>query len=71
MTMVEDGPEPLLVKHARGQQILDCSPSFYWALVRAGKITVVGRGKASRGYLPSIRDYVKGLLAEAQAGKAA
>jgi hypothetical protein len=65
---VEDGSEPLLIKHAKGQQLLSCSASHYWALVRAGKITVVGQGKASRGYLPSIRAYVKELVAEAHAG---
>jgi hypothetical protein len=66
----EDGPPPLLIKHRRAQQILDCGPSFYWGLVRAGQITVVGRGKAGRADYASIRSYVRSLLAEARAEKA-
>jgi hypothetical protein len=64
-------PQQLLAKHKRGRQIIDCSNSHYWGLVRAGKIIVVGKGRGSRAYLPSILRYVDELLAEAKSGKAA
>jgi hypothetical protein len=69
--MVEDGPEPLLVKHARGQRAIDASPSHYWGLVRAGKIQVVGEGKAGRAVWASIKAYVGELVTEAKKRKEA
>lgn len=59
-----DETERLLVTHRRAQRLLDCGSSFYWGLVKKGRITVVGRGKASRAEFRSLRAYV---AAEAQA----
>ena len=67
----ESAPQQLLVTHKHGRQLLDCSKSHYWALVRKRKITIAGRGRASRAYLPSIHAYVDELLAEAQCSKEA
>jgi hypothetical protein len=67
---IEGAPQQLLIKHQNARRILDCSNSFYWALVRKGRITVAGTGRASRGYFPSILEYVDEQLAEARAGKA-
>jgi hypothetical protein len=63
--------EPLLIKHADAMQLIGCKVSFYWALVRTGQITVVGKGHAGRAYVPSVRAYVEQLLAEAQSAMAA
>jgi hypothetical protein len=62
----QDEPGPLLVKHKRAQQILDCGASFYWRLVREGRIKVLGAGRASRADYASIRAYYRALLAEAE-----
>jgi hypothetical protein len=64
--LTEGTPPELLIRHKDGQRIIACGASHYWSLVRAGKIEVVGRGKGSRGYLPSILKYVDELLAEAK-----
>jgi hypothetical protein len=69
--MAEDGAGPLLVKHKRAQEILACGTSYYWRLVREGRIKVVGVGRASRADYKSVKDYYLALLAEAQAEKAA
>jgi len=69
--MTEDEPEPLLVTHRGGQRALGVGPSHYWGLVRAGKIQVVGKGKAGRAFWPSIKGYVNELVTEAQKAKAA
>jgi hypothetical protein len=61
-------PQQLLVKHRRAQQILDCGPSFYWRLVKLGRITIVGRGRAGRAHYGSLLAYV---AAETEARKAA
>jgi hypothetical protein len=68
---IEDPPEPFFVRHKIGQQALGVRESYYWQLVRAGKITVVGRGKTSRASWQSIKNYAAELLAEAQADKVA
>jgi hypothetical protein len=59
-----DELDRLLVTHRRAQRLLDCGSSFYWGLVKKGRITVVGRGRASRADFRSLRAYV---AAEAQA----
>ena len=56
--LTEDEPQRLLVRHKRAQQLLDCSNSFYWALVRKGKIAIVGRGRAGRADFESLKAYV-------------
>ncbi len=66
----DDDPERLLGKHATAQRMIDDGPSHYWGLVRKGKILVVGRGRASRVYLPSVRAYVAELVAQAEAKRA-
>jgi hypothetical protein len=71
MISIEDPPEPLFVRHKIGQRALAIGESFYWSLVRDGKITVVGRGKTSRASWQSIKDYAAKLLAEAEAQKVA
>jgi hypothetical protein len=67
----EDGPEPLLIKHAEAMRMIACGPSHYWGLVRKGKITVVEKGRAGRAYRPSVVAYVQELVAEAAGRKAA
>jgi hypothetical protein len=67
----EGATQQLLVTHKHGRQLLDCSNTHYWALVRKRKITIAGRGRAGRAYLPSILAYVDELLAEAQRSKEA
>ena len=70
--MPEDGPELLLLRHKRAQQILACGASFYWRLVQEGRIKVLGSGRASRADYASVKQYYHELMAEAQAaGKAA
>jgi hypothetical protein len=66
--LAEGVPRQLLVRHKHAQQLLDCSPSFYWSLVRKGKITVVGNGRAGRADYASVTAYV---AAETAARKAA
>jgi hypothetical protein len=65
--MPEDGPELLMIRHKRAQQILAIGSSFYWRLVQEGRIKVLGSGRASRADYASIRKYYHELLAEAQA----
>jgi hypothetical protein len=60
--------EPLLIKHKRVQQLLDCSGPFYWGLVKRSRIRVVGLGRASRADYASVLEYV---AAEARARQAA
>jgi hypothetical protein len=55
--LTENEPEWLLIKHKRAQQLLDCSNSFYWSLVRKGLIKVRGRGKAGRATYESVKAY--------------
>ena len=43
----------------------------YWALVRAGKIRTVGKGRSSRATWSSIKALAAEILAEAQADKVA
>jgi hypothetical protein len=73
MAPIEDppAPEPFFIRHRTGQRMLAVRDSKYWALVRAGKITVVGKGRTSRATWASIKAYAAEVLAEAQAGKAA
>ena len=59
--------EPLFIKNAQGMKLLGYRNSKYRALARAGKIIIVGEGRASRTYYPSIRAYAAELLAEAAA----
>jgi hypothetical protein len=63
--------EPLLVRHADAQKLLGLGQSRYYKLIREKKIVAVGRGRMGRCYFPSIKAYVEGLLAEAEARKAA
>jgi hypothetical protein len=70
MVTAEDGlDDPLLVKHKRAQRMLDCGASFYWGLVKQGRIKVLGSGRASRADYASVKEYYRSLQAEA--GKAA
>jgi hypothetical protein len=69
--MPETELQPLLVRHAEAMRMGDWGDSYYWGLVRAGKITKVGSGKAGRAYLPSVTRYIEQLLAEAEATRAA
>jgi hypothetical protein len=59
--------EPLLIRHAEAQRLLGLGPSYYFGLVRSGRIRVVGRGRLSRALYSSVKDYVRGLVAEAEA----
>jgi hypothetical protein len=67
--LTEDELKPLEVKHARAMQILDIRPSFYWSLVREGRIKTVGSGKDGRAVFSSLEAYHRERLA--QSGKAA
>jgi hypothetical protein len=64
--------EPLFIKNAKAMKLLDVRPSLYWRMVRQKRFIVVGKGKASRAYFPSIKAYAEQLLAEAaKTGEAA
>jgi hypothetical protein len=62
--------EPLLAKHAEGQRMLGCGSAHYWRLVKERKIIAVGKGRASRILVPSIRAYVAELVENAPAVRA-
>jgi hypothetical protein len=53
----EDGLKTLELKHDRAMQILGIRPSFYWRLVREGRIRTLGSGKNSRAVYASIEAY--------------
>jgi hypothetical protein len=59
--------EPIFIKNALGKKLLGCGDSYYRALARKKKIIIVGKGRGSRTYLPSIKAYAAELLAEAAA----
>jgi hypothetical protein len=59
--------EPFLIRHAEAQRLLSLGASHYFGLVRAGRIKTVGRGRLSRALYSSIKEYVRGLVAEAEA----
>jgi hypothetical protein len=67
--------EPLLLRHRDAQAAIAVGPSFYWRLVKIGKITVVGRRKAGRAVWSSVKAYAAELeaekAAEAKTGEAA
>jgi hypothetical protein len=58
---------PLLVRHSEAQRLLGLGPSRYFKLVREGRIRSVGKGRMSRAEYSSILEYVRGLVAEAEA----
>ena len=67
--------EPLLVKHAVARRAIGVGQSYYWRLVRKGRIQTVGKLKAGRAVWSSVRSYVDELINEkekeaAEAGKA-
>jgi hypothetical protein len=59
--------EPIFIKNALGKKLLGCGDSYYWGLARKKKIIIVGKGRGSRTYYPSIKAYAAELLAEAAA----
>jgi hypothetical protein len=65
MAQVEDTPEPFFVTHTTGKRVLAIRDAKYWALVRSGKITAVGRKRGSRAVWASIKAYAAEVLAEA------
>lgn len=71
MGQVDEAPEPFFVPHKVGRRVLGIQGSKYWSLVKSGRITAVGRGRTSRAYWPSIKQYAAEVLAEAQADKVA
>ena len=65
--MIPMEAEPFLIRHAEAQRLLGLGDSHYFGLVRAGRIKAVGRGRLSRALYSSIKEYVRGLVAEAEA----
>jgi hypothetical protein len=65
--------EPLFMRNGMAMQFLAIRTSTYWKLVREREIVVVGKGRSSRAYIPSLKRYAAKLLAEAEGktGKAA
>jgi hypothetical protein len=59
--------EPFLLRHGEAQRRLGLSGSAYYKLVRQGRILSVGQGKMSRAVYSSIVEYVRALVAEAEA----
>jgi hypothetical protein len=57
--------EPIFIRNILGMKLLACGASKYFELARTGKIIIVGRGRMSRTYYPSIRKYAEQLLSEA------
>jgi hypothetical protein len=60
-------PEPFLVRHGEAQRLLGVGTSYYFQLVREGRIKTVGEGRMSRAIYSSVKEYVRGLVAEAEA----
>jgi hypothetical protein len=60
-------PEPFLVRHGEAQRILGIGQSYYFKLVREGRIKTVGTGRLSRAVYSSVVGYVRELVAEAEA----
>jgi hypothetical protein len=65
--MIPMEAEPFLIRHAEAQRLLGLGSSHYFGLVRAGRIKVVGRGRLSRALYGSVKEYVRDLVAEAEA----
>ena len=65
--MIPMEAEPFLIRHAEAQRLLGLGSSHYFGLVRAGRIKTVGRGRLSRALYSSVKEYVRGLVAEAEA----
>ena len=64
--------DPLFIPNAEAMWMLSCGPSKYWGhYVRNGKVIVVGSGKGSRAYHPSVRACAKEEVAEAKAARGA
>ena len=59
--------EPFLVRHSEAQRLLGIGESHYFQLVREGRIKVVGKGRLSRAIYGSVVEFVRGLVAEAEA----
>jgi hypothetical protein len=62
-----DEPDRLLIPNRQAMQIIGVQESKFWRLKREAKFIVVGSGKASRAYLPSVLSYVEQLAADAKA----
>jgi hypothetical protein len=67
MMATEDELEPWFVPHGVAMKLLGYRSSYYWGLVRKGKIRKVGTGKASRAVFASVKEIKAELLAEAAA----
>jgi excisionase family DNA binding protein len=65
--MITREAEPLLIRHSEAQRLLGIGESYYFQLVREGRIKTVGQGRLSRARYDSVKAYVAGLVAEAEA----
>jgi hypothetical protein len=64
------GLKPLELKHSLAMQILGIRPSYYWQLMREGRIRALGSGKNSRADYETIEQYHRERQAAAKARKA-
>jgi hypothetical protein len=56
------GDDALLITNPQAMRALSCGSSKYWGdYVRNGRIVVVGAGRSSRAYRPSVLAYVEEL----------
>ena len=59
--------EPFFVRHGEVQRLLGVGESYYYDLIKRGKIKVVGQGRLSRALYSSVKAYVAKVVAEAEA----
>jgi hypothetical protein len=64
--------DPLFIPNPQAMRTLGCGASKYWGdYVMNGKVIVVGTGKGSRAYHPSVATLAEELVDEAKAAIAA
>jgi hypothetical protein len=64
--MIAMEAEPFFVRHSEAQRLLGLGESRYFQLIREGRIKSVGKGRMSRAVYSSIKEYVRGVVAEAE-----
>jgi hypothetical protein len=60
-------PEPWFIANGTAMRLLGVRTSTYWRLAREKRILIIGKGRSSRAYYPSLKEYKAALLAEAAA----
>ena len=66
VTTVGDPEPPWFISNGAAMRLLGVRTSTYWRIAREKKIIVIGKGRASKAYFPSIKAYASELLAEAE-----